>query len=99
MPGHKDALSSRRDVGAPASVIARESPTGAGQLQDDGWDQSEADEYVQRHERVHAEQDGYGLDDDRDDDEQTDRRCQAFFPAGFSRRFRSRVGSSRAGMI
>jgi hypothetical protein len=46
-----------RDVGPTARVVAGEPQAGARQLEQDGRDQSEPDEDVQRHERVHAEQD------------------------------------------
>jgi len=40
------------------------------------------DEHVQRHERVHAEQDACHLDDDRSQHEHPDRRRQALVPGG-----------------
>jgi hypothetical protein len=79
---HRYLRRAKGAVGAAARVIARESPPGARQLQQHRRDQGETDEHVQRHERVHAEQDGRDLDEDRHDHEQPDGRRQAFVAGG-----------------
>jgi hypothetical protein len=77
---HRDLRRAFRDVRAAARVVAGEPPGGARELQQNRRDQREADEDVQRHERVHAEQDGSDLDEHRHDHEQADRGGQARIP-------------------
>ncbi len=66
---HRRLRRAVRHIGVAARVVAREAPAGADQLQDDRRDQREAYEDVPRHERVHAEQDGRHLDEDRSQQE------------------------------
>jgi hypothetical protein len=77
---HRELRRAVRDVVAAAGVVAREPPACARQLEEDRRDQGEADEHVQRHERVHAEQDRRDLDEDGHEHEHSDRRRQALVP-------------------
>ena len=71
-----------RHVGAAPGVVPHEPPARGRQLQDDHRDQSDPDEDVPRHERVHAEQHGPDLDGDGDEQEHSHRRRQALVPVG-----------------
>ena len=79
---HRDLRGTVLHVGTVAGVVARESPTGARQLQQHGRDQGDTDEHVERHERVHAEQDRRQLDENRNEQEQPDRRGEPLVPDG-----------------
>jgi hypothetical protein len=69
-------------IGPTARVVPGEAPAGGRQLQNDQWDQREPDEDVPRHERVHAEQNGCDLDEDRSEQKHTDCRRQALVSVG-----------------
>jgi hypothetical protein len=71
-----------RHIGAAARVVPDEAPAGRRQLQDDQRDQGEPDEDVPRHERVHAEENGCDLDEDRSDQEYSNCRSQALISVG-----------------
>jgi hypothetical protein len=66
-----------RHVGAAARVVPDEPPAGGRELQQDDGDESEPDEDVPRHERVHSEQNGRDLDRDRSEQKHSHRRRQA----------------------
>jgi hypothetical protein len=88
---HRYLRRAKGAVGAAARVIAHESPPGARQLQEHRRDQGETDEHVHRHERVHAQQDGCDLDDDRDEQEHPGRRSQALIADGVHPTFAIRL--------
>jgi hypothetical protein len=79
---HRELRRTVRHVGAAARVVADEPPAGRRQLQDDHRDQSEPDEDVPRHERVHPEQDGGDLDDDRGEQEHSHGGGEALVSVG-----------------
>jgi hypothetical protein len=79
---HRRLWRSVCDIGTTARVVAREPPAGAEQLEDNCRDQGEADEHVPRHERVHTEQDGGDLDEDRSEQKHSHRRGQALVSVG-----------------
>jgi hypothetical protein len=79
---HREFRGPVRHIGATARVVADEAPPCGRQLQDDRGDQGEADEDVPRHERVHAEQDGRDLDEDRSEQKHPYGRRQAPVSSG-----------------
>src|SRR5579862_1287836 len=58
-------------------VVAEKAPAGTAQFQQNRWDQGDADEDVQRHERVHAEQNRRQLDRDGNEQQHPDRSGQS----------------------
>jgi hypothetical protein len=79
---HRELRGPVRDIGATACVVAGEAPSRGRQLQHDRRDQGEADEDVPRHERVHPEQNGRNLDEDRSEQKHSHRRRQAPISVG-----------------